>query len=198
MPEDVGRLTPHVTSISLMLSFSLPQLPPPAPLQKPPLTEPSLAQSTLSDTRSISCVPRATNWPVQPRAFAGTTAPGAVLMPSVKVSLTGSFVQQDQRLFCTECNQFYSFGLQYKAILISLRMNEIYFIFLYQRKLIEKGEALHKKSLEGDQTTLQFVAFQTGQSGFFSSSGAAWQRRNASYCCEGRHSTGYAATWLQC
>lgn len=46
MPEDVGRLTPHVTSLLLMLSF-LPQLPPPAPLWKPPLMEPSLAQSIL-------------------------------------------------------------------------------------------------------------------------------------------------------
>lgn len=106
MPEDVGRLTPHVTSISLMLSFSLPQLPPPAPLWKPPLMEPSLAQSTLSDTRSISCVPRATNWSVRPRAFAGTTAPGAVLMSFVKVSLADRFVHQDYRPFHIKCSQF--------------------------------------------------------------------------------------------
>lgn len=91
MPEDVGRLTPHVTSISLVLPFSLPQLPPPAPLWKPLLMEPSLAQSTLLDMRSISLVPRATILSVLPRVFAGTTAPGLASVPSVKVSLTGSF-----------------------------------------------------------------------------------------------------------
>lgn len=95
MPEDVGRLTPHVTSLSLVLSFSLPQLPPPAPLWKPPLMEPSLAQSTLLDMRSISLVPRATILSVLPRVSAGTMAPGPASVPSVKVSVFGSSVTFD-------------------------------------------------------------------------------------------------------
>lgn len=86
MPEDVGRLTPHVTSLPLVLSFSLPQLPPPAPPWKPLLTERSLAQSILLDMRYISLVPRATISSVQPHVFAGTTAPGRASVPSVKVS----------------------------------------------------------------------------------------------------------------
>lgn len=86
MPEDVGRLTPHVTSLPLVLSFSLPQLPPPAPLWKPPLMEPSLAQSILLDMRSISLVPKATILAVLPRVFAGTMAPGLALVLFVKVS----------------------------------------------------------------------------------------------------------------
>lgn len=67
------------------LVLCLPQLPPPAPLWKPPLTEPSSAQSTLSDTKSISLAPRATLWPALPHVFAGITVPGPAPVLSVKV-----------------------------------------------------------------------------------------------------------------
>lgn len=91
MPEDVGRLTPHVTSLSLVLSSSLPQLPPPAPLWKLPLTEPSLDQSILLDTRSILLVPRATTLSVLPCVCVRIMALGLASVPYVKVSLIESF-----------------------------------------------------------------------------------------------------------
>lgn len=94
MPEDVGRLAPHVTCISLMLSFpSLLQLPPAAPLWEPQLLVPSLAPRTLSDMRFTSLVPGATTSPAQPLAFARTTAPGvaSALFAKVRYNVTFGF-----------------------------------------------------------------------------------------------------------
>lgn len=84
----------HMWLAFLSCSLSLPQLPPPAPLWKPRLTEPSLAPSSLSDTRSISCVPRASNWLARQHAFAETTAPGVASTPPAKVSVTQGFVDR--------------------------------------------------------------------------------------------------------
>lgn len=85
MPEDVGRLTPHVPCISLMLSFPLLQLPPPAPLWEPQLLVPNLAPSTLSDMRFTSLVPRVTISPAPPHVFARRMAPGVASVLFVKV-----------------------------------------------------------------------------------------------------------------
>lgn len=90
----------HMWLAFLSCSLSLPQLPPPAPLWKPRLTEPSLAPSSLSDTRSISCVPRASNWLARQHALAETTAPGVASTPPAKVSVTQGFV-----------DRFYSLGV---------------------------------------------------------------------------------------
>lgn len=76
MPEDVGRLIPHVTSLPLVPFFFFPQHPPPAPPWKPLLMEPSSGQSILLATRSISLVPQATTLWVLRREFAGKMAPG--------------------------------------------------------------------------------------------------------------------------
>lgn len=92
MPEDVGRLTPHVTCISLMLSFPLLQFPPPAPLWEPQLLVPSLALSILSDMRFISLVPRATTSPAPPHVFARTMAPGVASAQLVKVKYDITFI----------------------------------------------------------------------------------------------------------
>lgn len=158
MPEDVGRLTPHVTSIALMLSFSrsLPQLPPPAPLWKPPLTEPSSAPSSLSDTRSTSCAPRASNWWAPQHVFAETTAPGAASAPPVKVSVTRGFV-----------DHFYGLESRWKGTLASLRIGaspiyEVYFTGLLGKEFPRKPW----------KATRQI---------FFSRSGVTWQQCNASH-----------------
>lgn len=85
MPEDVGRLTPHVTCISLVLSSPLLQLPPPALLWEPQRSVPSLVLSILSDMRFISLAPRATALPAPPHVLARTMAPGVASAQFVKV-----------------------------------------------------------------------------------------------------------------
>lgn len=85
-------------SCSLSPAPHLPTPPPqlllPAPLWKPPFTEPSLARSSLSDTRSILCVPRASNWLAPQHAFAVTTALGAASTLPAKVSVNQLSVDQ--------------------------------------------------------------------------------------------------------
>lgn len=142
----------HMWLAFLSCSLSLPQLPPPAPLWKPRLTEPSLAPSFLSDTRSISCVPRASNWLARQRAFAGTTAPGVAQMPPAKVSITQEFV-----------DQFYSLGVTLETH-IHLTQNECFPIFTRYIFHMFIRQRASKKTLEGDETDFPLVVESLGNS----------------------------------